>query len=118
MAVFATSWALTTSLFRSWNGLTADNNFQALAIAKVMKKFTDEGIEVWLRFAHEGTSARSDDRALLILSRRVPPVNWYQSPDDPDKTYQGGVDDFKKGWAAVAAAVKDNPLVKMFVSLW
>lgn len=44
---------------KGWKGLTKDDNFQALAIAKVMKQFTDEGIEVQLRFAHE--------------------VNWYVS---------------------------------------
>lgn len=43
---------------KGWKGLTADDNAQALSIATIMKKFTDEGIEVWLRFAHE--------------------VNWYQ----------------------------------------
>ncbi|GAA6057184.1 hypothetical protein JCM3770_004366, partial [Rhodotorula araucariae] len=75
---------------KGWAGLTKDNNFQALAIAKVMKKFTDEGIEVWLRFAHE--------------------INWYLT----DGTYQGTVEDFKAAWDAVAAAVADNPLVKMF----
>jgi hypothetical protein len=37
--------------------------------------------------------------------------SWYQS----DGTYQGDKDDFKAGWAAVAAAVADNDLVKMFV---
>jgi hypothetical protein len=42
-----------------WQGLTASDNSQAVNIAKVMKQFTDEGIEVWLRFAHE--------------------VNWYQT---------------------------------------
>jgi hypothetical protein len=73
----------------NWNGLTPDNNYQALAIANVMEKFTSQGIEVWLRFAHE--------------------VNWYQT----DGTYSGGVQDFKQAWAAVAAAVKGNPLVKM-----
>jgi hypothetical protein len=33
-----------------WDGLTADDNYQALAIASVMKNFTDQGVEVWLRF--------------------------------------------------------------------
>ncbi|GAA5947710.1 hypothetical protein JCM3765_001045 [Sporobolomyces pararoseus] len=75
---------------KGWKGLTKDDNFQALAIAKVMKRFTDEGIDVQLRFAHE--------------------VNWYQS----DGTYKGTKDDFKEGWATVAAAVADNPKVKMF----
>lgn len=40
--------------FGSWNGLTLDDNYQAQAIARVMKKFTSQGVEVWLRFAHEG----------------------------------------------------------------
>ncbi|KPV72871.1 glycoside hydrolase family 26 protein [Rhodotorula graminis WP1] len=75
---------------KGWSGLTKDDNSQALAIAKVMKKFTDEGIEVWLRFAHE--------------------INWYLS----DGTYQGTVEDFKEAWPVVAAAVADNPLVRMF----
>jgi hypothetical protein len=74
-----------------WQGLTADDDSQAQAICNVMKKFTDEGIEVWLRFAHE--------------------VNWYQT----DGTYQGDVNDFKAGWSAVANACKSiAPEVKMF----
>lgn len=35
---------------KGWAGLTSSDNSQAKAIAAVMKKFTDEGIEVWLRF--------------------------------------------------------------------
>lgn len=74
-----------------WKGLTENDNSQAVAIAKVMKQFTDEGIPVWLRFAHE--------------------MNYYQT----DGTYQGTADDFKKGWAAVAAAVKSiAPEVQMW----
>lgn len=74
-----------------WKGLTSSDNSQAVAIANVMKKFTDEGIPVWLRFAHE--------------------VNYYQS----DGTYQGNAADFKAGWAAVAAACKQiAPEVKMW----
>ncbi|GAA5970392.1 hypothetical protein JCM11641_001691 [Rhodosporidiobolus odoratus] len=69
---------------KGWSGLTKDDNSQAKAIATVMKKFTDEGIEVWLRY--------------------------YIS----DGTYQGSVDDFKAAWAEVAAAVADNDMVKMF----
>lgn len=37
-----------------WAGLTASDPSQGTAIASVMKQFTDEGIEVWLRFGHEG----------------------------------------------------------------
>jgi len=74
-----------------WQGLTESDNSQAVAIAKVMKQFTDQGIEVWLRFAHE--------------------VNWYQT----DGTYSGGVDDFQAGWKAVSAAIDEiAPDVKMF----
>jgi len=74
-----------------WKGLTKQDNSQAVAIAKVLKKFTDQGIPVWLRFAHE--------------------MNYYQT----DGTYQGNAADFKAGWAAVAAACKEiAPQVKMW----
>lgn len=74
-----------------WQGLTSQDNSQAVAIAQVMKKFTDEGIPVWLRFAHE--------------------MNYYQT----DGTYQGTAADFKAGWAAVADAIKKiAPSVKMW----
>lgn len=74
-----------------WQGLTSEDNSQAVAIANVMKKFTDEGIPVWLRFAHE--------------------VNYYQT----DGTYQGTAADFKAGWAAVSDAIKKiAPSVKMW----
>ncbi|GAA5847866.1 hypothetical protein JCM3766R1_001212 [Sporobolomyces carnicolor] len=74
-----------------WWGLTYSNNQQAVAICKVMKEYTDLGVEVWLRFAHE--------------------VNYYQS----DGTYQGTVDDFKEGWDVVAKACRSiAPEVKMF----
>ncbi|KAI9614550.1 hypothetical protein KEM48_006018 [Puccinia striiformis f. sp. tritici PST-130] len=54
-----------------WKGLTSDDNSQAVAIAQVLKNFTDEGIPVWLRFAHE--------------------ANYYQT----DGTYQGTAADLK-----------------------
>ena len=74
-----------------WQGLTASDNSQAVAIANVMKQFTDQGIEVWLRFAHE--------------------VNWYQTSG----TYTGTAADFQAGWAAVSAAIDEiAPDVKMF----
>jgi len=74
-----------------WEGLTTDDNSQAVRICTVLKEFTDEGLEVWLRFAHE--------------------VNWYQT----DGTYSGSASDFKEGWAVVAAACKSiAPSVKMW----
>lgn len=44
---------LTRRFTGGWWGLTAEDNQQAVAICKVMKQFTDKGVEVWLRFAHE-----------------------------------------------------------------
>lgn len=74
-----------------WQGLTTSDNSQAVNIAKVMKQFTDEGIEVWLRFAHE--------------------VNWYQT----DGTYTGTASDFKEAWGVVSDAMDQYaPSVKMF----
>ncbi|MCJ1446419.1 MAG: hypothetical protein MMC23_006924 [Stictis urceolatum] len=65
----------------------------ASQIAVSMKKFTDEGITVWLRFAHE--------------------VNYYVT----DGTYKGGSPrDFVKAWQNVANAVKDNDKVLMYWS--
>lgn len=46
-------------MVQGWKGLTEDDDTQAQSIAKVLKKFTDDGIYVEVRFAHE--------------------VNWYQS---------------------------------------
>ncbi|BGP02038.1 glycoside hydrolase family 26 protein [Rhodotorula toruloides] len=74
-----------------WWGLTYQDNQQAVAICNVMKEYTDAGVEVWLRFAHE--------------------VNYYQE----DGTYQGGVSDFKEGWDVVAKACRQiAPKVKMW----
>ncbi|GAA6003902.1 hypothetical protein JCM10207_006460 [Rhodosporidiobolus poonsookiae] len=74
-----------------WWGLTTDDNQQAVAICKVMKEYTDEGVEVWLRFAHE--------------------VNYYQT----DGTYSGTKEDFKEAWGVVAKACKEiAPEVKMW----
>ncbi|KAJ3826858.1 glycoside hydrolase family 26 protein [Lentinula raphanica] len=62
----------------------------AKQVASVLKQFTDEGVEVWLRFAHE--------------------VNYYISSG----TYHGNVDSYQTAWANIAEAVKDNPKIKMF----
>lgn len=44
-----------------WAGLTASDDSQAKAIAAVMKKFTDEGIEVWLRFGAWSSGVHQQD---------------------------------------------------------
>lgn len=75
---------------KGWQGLTSDDDSQAQAICAVMKKFTDKGVDVRLRFGHE--------------------VNYYQT----DGTYTGTASDFKAGWATVANACKSNSKVKMF----
>ncbi|MBW0487119.1 hypothetical protein O181_026834 [Austropuccinia psidii MF-1] len=76
-----------------WAGLTRSDNRQAIAIAQVMKKFTDHGIPVWLRFAHE--------------------MNYYQTVGP----YTGTPEDFKEGWDVVAEACRlIAPTVKMWWS--
>jgi len=67
---------------KSWAGFTWKDNHQAVAIARVLRKFTDEGIPVVLRFAHE--------------------VNWYQRTME----YPGHASDFKEAWAVLAAAMR------------
>lgn len=120
-----------------WDGLTADDDSQAQAIATVMKTFTDEGIEVWLRFGASPLLSRlesvltrrnaqltkSSSFDLLFihnlpLVRRADLASLPRSYYQTDGTYTGDSSDFKAGWAAVAAAVADNDLVKMFVRLF
>ncbi|PMD12019.1 glycoside hydrolase family 26 protein [Hyaloscypha hepaticicola] len=57
-----------------------------------MRKFTDKGVVVWLRFGHE--------------------MNWYVNPP----RYYGTPAGFVTAWENVAKAVSDNPLVMMFWS--
>lgn len=83
-----------------WGGLTSDDNTQALQTVKVLKEFTDAGIEVYLRFGHE--------------------MNWYTQPNSDDAQsgksyYSGGGSEYIEGWKTMAAAVKSElPDVKMF----
>ncbi|EFP75884.1 uncharacterized protein PGTG_01215 [Puccinia graminis f. sp. tritici CRL 75-36-700-3] len=67
-----------------WAGLRRGDNHQAVAIAKVLRKFTDQEIPVILRFAHE--------------------VNWYQRTHE----YPGNAADFKEAWAVLAAAIREH----------
>lgn len=72
------------------NQVTAD---VASQVAAVMKKFTDDGVTVWLRFAHE--------------------VNWYLT----DGTYHGTAEDFITAWKNIYNAnCKGNEKVKCFWS--
>ncbi|KAF2638720.1 glycoside hydrolase [Massarina eburnea CBS 473.64] len=65
----------------------------AKQVAAVMKKFTDEGVPVWLRFAHE--------------------MNWYVK----DGTYHGDVAGFQTAWKNIYNAnCKGNDKVKCFWS--
>lgn len=80
-----------------FGGMTEDDDSQAQAIADVIKKFTDAGIEVRVRFGHE--------------------MNYYLS----DGTYPGGTGDdtaqaFKTAWSVVTKAVrsKTGGKAKMF----
>ncbi|KUJ23677.1 glycoside hydrolase [Mollisia scopiformis] len=75
-------------------------------IASSMRKLTDEGVFVWLRFAHE--------------------MNWYSRDGDgpalhggnPNlkNTYTGTPVQFIQMWNILSEAVKDNLMVKMFWS--
>ncbi|KAL9086539.1 MAG: hypothetical protein Q9159_004129 [Coniocarpon cinnabarinum] len=69
------------------------NDDLAQQIAKSMQTFTDQGVEVWLRFAHE--------------------MNYYVT----DGTYAGGSpEEFIEAWKNVHTAVQSNSKVKMFWS--
>lgn len=67
-----------------WKGLTYDDDSQAVAICQVMKKFTDQGLEVWLVSDSKGT--RRAQRLLipslpllpLLPQRFAHEINWYQ----------------------------------------
>ncbi len=79
----------------SWGGYTATENSQAVAVCRVMKKFTDAGVEVRLRFAHE--------------------VNYYVTTGEYAPVNDMGVSEFKTAWAQVSAACKTiAPSVKMW----
>lgn len=79
----------------SWGGYTLTDNSQATAVCNVMKKFTDAGVEVRLRFGHE--------------------VNYYVTTGEYAPGNDMGVSEFKTAWAQVSAACKTiAPAVKMF----
>lgn len=79
----------------NWGGYTATDNSQAKAVCNVMKKFTDAGVEVRLRFAHE--------------------VNYYVTTGEYAPMNDMGVSAFKTAWAQVSAACKTiAPAVKMW----
>lgn len=62
-------------------------------VASVMKQFTDAGVTVWLRYAHE--------------------MNWYVT----DGTYHGTAAEFLTSWQNIYnAACKDNAMVSCFWS--
>jgi len=66
---------------------------KAQQVAAVMKQFTDDGVKVWLRFAHE--------------------MNWYVQ----DGTYHGTAPDFITAWKNIYEAnCKNNANVKCFWS--
>lgn len=62
----------------------------ASRLAEIIKRYTDEGITVYVRFAHE--------------------FNFYTQHGE----YIGGPSEFKAAWAKMAAAVASNPKAYMF----
>lgn len=80
----------------AWTGYTASDNSQARAVAQVMKQFTDAGVTVRLRFAHE--------------------MNYYTTAEGGNR-YAGGstaVADFQEAFYQVSLACQEiAPLVKL-----
>lgn len=80
----------------AWTGYTTSDNFQAKAVAKILREFTDLGVDVRLRFAHE--------------------VNYYTTTAGGSR-YGGGdsaVDDFKEAFSVVHSACQElAPDVKL-----
>lgn len=64
----------------------------ASEIASILGQFTDQGVEIWLRFGHE--------------------MNWYLYSG----TYHGSASQFVSAWNLMHAAVASNPLIKMWWS--
>lgn len=62
-----------------WIGFTAADNHNAIAVANVLKKFTDEGIIVWLRFAHEGRLYPRDSQIRILITQWFDCVRFFQS---------------------------------------
>lgn len=78
-----------------WGGFTQTDTSQAKAVCNVMKRFTDAGVDVRLRFAHE--------------------VNYYVTTGEYTPGTDMGVSAFKTAWAQVSAACKTiAPSVKMW----
>lgn len=46
---FVRTWLMSKSCAQGFSCFTSDSSSNAYAIANVMKEFTDEGVEVWLR---------------------------------------------------------------------
>ncbi|PLW19809.1 hypothetical protein PCANC_05222 [Puccinia coronata f. sp. avenae] len=67
-----------------WDGFKYNDNSQAVRIAKVLRKITDQDIPVIFRWAHE--------------------ANWYQRTHQ----YHGNAEDFKEAWSVVASAVRKH----------
>ena len=86
--------AIFIATVQPWIPFTQVDSKVASQVAASMKKFTDEGIEVYLRFGHE--------------------MNWYSTPEGKD--YHGTAPEFVAAWKNIAAGVADNPNVSMFWS--
>ena len=65
-------------------------------VAKVLSQFTDKGIEVWLRYAHE--------------------MNYYTTAGSTGGHYVGTSNDFQQSWAVMSTAMQSNTKIKMFWS--
>ncbi|CAF9932347.1 MAG: hypothetical protein HETSPECPRED_008335 [Heterodermia speciosa] len=86
--------AILIASVQPWIPFTEVDSNVASQVAASMKKFTDQGVEVYLRFGHE--------------------MNWYATPQGKD--YHGTAPEFITAWKNIAAAVADNSKVSMFWS--
>lgn len=78
-----------------WDGFTQKDNSQALAVCRVLKRLTDAGVEVRLRFAHE--------------------VNWYVENGEYDRGDDDGVSGFKEAFGVVSQTCKSlSSSIKMW----
>ena len=71
---------------RSYDGFTAQNPSQAIAVAKVLQQFTQAGIQVRLRFGHE--------------------MNYYGNPTGGEYIYSNDTTAFKEAFKQMSIAAK------------
>lgn len=86
---------------RSYDGFTAQNPSQAIAVAKVLQQFTQAGVQVRLRFGHE--------------------MNYYGNPTGGQYIYNNDTAAFKEAFKQMSIAAKQycqNKVQMVFNPNW